>query len=325
MSQKLARAFVSEAISNSHAGIKACWLIVFSAGTYAALSTMKDVLIQMGQFHGTVSADKQITQHPFICFVLFAVFVITFLRFYIGGVRVFDIRYSEIFKLINAESNDSNDMAGFKGFVDNSDTFKLVSAAPHDSKEIADFKVLLANSAVFKLENTQSLENSNIKRFKELVANSDKNIYKYEVVILTFQTLIVVFLAFQIGDWLNFAEVYAFLLTWNVIYLIFNYSRSKAVLKKMFEDIFSDAAKGPAVSAMFPMRASLIWILNNTVCVLALSAIFYFCLPSVSNFHGALVCVCVSLNCIADFFIFARDFYFPRFGEFLEVTMPSSS
>jgi hypothetical protein len=106
MSQKLARAFASEAISNSHAGIKACWMIVFSAGTFAALSTMKDVLIQAHWFNGTVPPDKYIDQNLWICPLLFMVFVGTFLRFHIGGVRVFDIRYSEIFKLVNIELSE---------------------------------------------------------------------------------------------------------------------------------------------------------------------------------------------------------------------------
>jgi hypothetical protein len=205
MSQKLARAFASEAISNSHAGIKGCWMIVFSAGTFAALSTMKDVLIQVHWFNGTVPPDKHIDQHPLICFLLFVVFVLTFLRFYIGGVRVFDIRYSEIFRLVNTELSEKlKDTSGFEQFARDSETFRLLNTEdPKDSKDLAEFKKSVANGDIFKQTNTESAED----RFKQLVANSDQTVYKFEVVTLTFQSLIVVFLAFQIGDWLNFAEV----------------------------------------------------------------------------------------------------------------------
>ncbi|HEY0330170.1 MAG TPA: hypothetical protein VGC77_13850 [Rhodopseudomonas sp.] len=273
MSQKLARAFVSDAISNSHAAIKACWLIVFSAGTFAALSTLNTVLIQMDWLNGVVSPQNRITEHPLICFILFVVFVLTFLRFYIGDVRIFDIRYTEIFKLVNLSIDLSDD--------------------PND-----------------------------FSKFKKLVLNSDRNLYKFEVVILTFQTLIIVFLAFQISNWLNFARVYSFLMVWNVVYLIFNYFRSRAVVSPVFLELFPNASNLPTIAAMFPMQASLIWIVNNFIAAVVLSpSIFYSSTGSAPSAFAAVVCICVLGNCLIDFFL-ARDFYFPRFTEFLNIMVP---
>jgi hypothetical protein len=331
VSQKLARAFVSEAISNSHAGIKACWLIVFSAGTYAALSTMKDVFIQMKLFHTTVSPDKQVVidQDPAICFVLFAVFVLTFLRFYIGGVRVFDIRYSEIFKLVNtAMSDNSNDMASLRKLVRQSEIFQLVTTErQEDSDDLGSFKKRLASSDIFKPADNVSLEDQkDMDRFKRLVENSDKTIYKFEVVLLTFQTLIVVFLAFQIGAWQNFAKVYAFLLLWNVIYLGFNYVWSGVVIRPIFEEIFPATGNIGSVAAMFPMRASLVWIGNNLVCMFILLDVIFYSYPFIvdrPDVYAVFVCIVLSLNCAFDF-ILARDFYFPQFCEFLDTTIPTS-
>jgi hypothetical protein len=332
MSQKLARAFVSEAISNSHAGIKACWLIVFSAGTFAALSTMKDALIQLEWLRGTVPVDKQIAQYPVICFLLFAAFVLTFLRFYIGGVRVFDIRYSEIFKLVNNEiSGDSERLLDFKNFVRASEAQKLLTATEADSREITDFKKLVVDSDVFRPLNVDMLQGSqSITRFRELVTNSDNNLYKFEIFILAFQTLFVVFLAFQIGDWLNFAKVYAVLLICNLIYLTLNYKLSAVVISPIFNQIFSAAENIPAISAMFPMKASASWIKNNlaTLAVLlVIFGVFHFCPMKAeqSNGWGFCISMIVLVNCAVDF-VLARDFYFPQFGDFLDaIAEPSES
>jgi hypothetical protein len=329
MSQNLARAFVSEAISNSHAGIKACWLIVFSAGTYAALSTMKDVLIQMGWFNTTVPIERRIVldQPAAVCFVLFVVFVATFLRFYIGGVRVFDIRYSEFFKLVNMEmSENANEAASFQKLFRESEFSRLLSPdATTDSDEIAKLKKALRESDIFR--SASAAARNDLSRFKRLVKNSDQSLFKFEVVVLTFQTLIVVFLAFQIGSWLNFTKVYAFLLLWNVIYLSFNYVWSGVVIRPIFEEIFPATRNITSVSSMFPMRASLIWIANNLVCLLILIDVLFFSDPFIterSDLYAAFVCVVLSLNCMFDFTV-ARDFYFPQFHEFLEVAIPASS
>ncbi len=293
---------------------------------------MKDVLIQMEWFDTTVPADRRIIvdQHPAVCLVLFVVFVATFLRFYIGGVRVFDIRYSEIFKLVNMEMSENvNEAARFRKFLGESALLRLLRSDPAtDSDDVATFKKTLRESGAFRIIAAAALEDRNdFSRFKRLVKNSDQNLYKFEVVVLTFQTLIVVFLAFQIGNWLNFTKVYAFLLLWNVIYLSFNYVWSGAVVRPIFQEIFPATRNMKAVSAMFPMRASLVWIGNNLVCLFILLDVLFLSNPFIANrseVYAVFVCVVLSLNCMFDFTI-ARDFYFPQFSEFLEVALSSSA
>jgi hypothetical protein len=273
MTQKVARMFVSEAIANSHAAIKACWLIVFSAGTFAALSTINSMLLQYGLLRGVPPASAVPIAHPGICTALFAVFVLTFLRFYVGDVRIFDIRYSEVFKLANSSIDHISDRA-------------------------------------------------DISRFTKLVANSDRNLYKFEIVLLTFQTLIIVFLAFQISDWENFARAYTFLMVWNIAYLVLANLQSQLVIRPFFYEIFPGTEDIASIQAMFPMKASRIWIYNNSVAVVVLVCLMLASdrMPEKEHFFGWCATITLLANCFFDGYL-ARDFYFPRFSEFLEKTI----
>jgi hypothetical protein len=101
--------FANDAINNSHVAIKNCWLIFFSAATFHILSTIRHSFACAELFVPTfvtscIGGDAQYyTIHSVENLLYFTVYLLTFFRFYVGDVRIFDIRYSEMFKI--AERN----------------------------------------------------------------------------------------------------------------------------------------------------------------------------------------------------------------------------
>ena len=272
---KLMRKYISESISNSHGGIKSCWLIMFSAGTMAALTRINASL----QCHhwlrtATVAQDCQYYNLPMaFYFMTFIIFFLTFARFYVGDVRIFDIRYTEIFRLVNDE----------------------IDSMP---------------------------ETASREKFQILLAHSDRSLFKYEIIYLLFQTLVVVFLAHQVDDVDNFVVVYICLMFANSAWLSLMNLGIDPVTYGIVKGVFGRRQPHDSFGAAFPRSAAWVWIKNNVVHGVALTALaianaqFPRALGAVqeSAYYGLCLALCAS-NCLADFW-FARGFYFPKFATF---------
>lgn len=94
-----------EATANSHNAVKSSWLVLFSGGAVIVLSAFHSELKCFAPIIGAnTTADSMCRNQP-SSFDLTTttlasfIYVLTFIRFYIGDIRLFDIRYSEIFKL----------------------------------------------------------------------------------------------------------------------------------------------------------------------------------------------------------------------------------
>jgi hypothetical protein len=108
--KKLFRLAAVEAIKNSHNAVKACWAILFTGGTFALLNSFDHVVeckvgFQSARVPAATGFDcKQLEYLDGLQFLIYLgliiVYVLTFYRFYVGNIRVFDIRYDEAFKFV---------------------------------------------------------------------------------------------------------------------------------------------------------------------------------------------------------------------------------
>jgi len=252
---------------------------MFTAGIFAALSTLNSILRCDGIL-GQMAPLKCNFHEPLLNYCLaFVIFFLTFARFYLGDVRLFDTRYSEVYKLVNEEIDAH-------GGTDDSD------------------------------------------RFSKILAHSDRNMLKFEGIWLIFQTLIVVFLAYQIDVPSNFVGVYITLLICNSVWLIIMNRVMEPTTSHAINDIFPFAKKeSRGFRARFPRVASNIWTINNLFHAGALLFVIY-CGVGFLNSKGysfyanelagntPLTCLVICLsNCVIDFLL-ARNLYFPRFSQF---------
>src|SRR5208282_528469 len=104
---KLARSYIAEAIKNAHSAIRTSWTIMFTAGTFGAVSTMSSVLrckrnlyIPWITDYPVAKSSCHFNDHLVNYVLCFIVYFLTFARFYLGDCRIFDIKYSELFQLV---------------------------------------------------------------------------------------------------------------------------------------------------------------------------------------------------------------------------------
>jgi hypothetical protein len=148
------RSFAEEATKNSHATIKQVWTILFTGGTFALLQSFDRLVISFEDiFDGSLDpiqpqsrCDRLGTdlsamacwgeRHAIelstliVSLLLFVVYLLTFYRFYVGNIRVFDMKYDEIFKFIGSRYKPENWHNG----------------KPDNSKKNADYQKLLEYS-----------------------------------------------------------------------------------------------------------------------------------------------------------------------------------
>jgi hypothetical protein len=297
---QLVRTYISNSIANSHSAIKNCWLIMFSAGTFAALSALNITLRCDGYLSGPPTicpTAPAIWNNPVLnsLFGIF-IFVLTFARFYLGDVRIFDEKYSEIYSLVV-------------------ETIK----ARQDPLPVEEEK--------------KELLNESLDLFLRLLRYNDARLLKFEGIWLIFQTLIIVFLAFQINDPYNFFTVYGVLLLSNSIWLILTNVFVSSTITEINQKIFYFHSRDKSFSGKFPRLASLRWATNNLIHCAGLCIVVYFShrwyAPLRPSSYALLIwgyLICVS-NCIVDFVV-TRDFYFPKFYDFYKgyesSTMPAA-
>jgi hypothetical protein len=263
---------------------------MFSAGTFAALSALNITLRCDGYLVGLPAAcpsgpalwDSTVLDSLLGIFI----FVLTFARFYLGDVRIFDEKYSEVYSLVLETIKARQD------------------PLPVDPEQ----KKLLK----------QSLE-----LFLRLLRYNDARLLKFEGIWLIFQTLIIVFLAFQINDPYNFFTIYGVLLLLNSVWLILTNVFVSSTITQINQEIFYFHARDSSFAGRFPRVASLRWAINNLLHCAALCVVVYMSHRSIQHptvgsqpydllIWGYAICV---LNCVVDFVV-TRDFYFPKFHDF---------
>lgn len=148
------RKFAEDATKNSHATIKQVWAILFTGGTFALLHSF-DALIDCtftALPPGLPIDYPSIDDHNYcillhhnclffaLSFVLFIVYLATFYRFYVGNIRVFDMKYDEVFKFVN-NLHDKKNWKDRKG------------APPpiEDYQELLNYSTRLSKSETFQL------------------------------------------------------------------------------------------------------------------------------------------------------------------------------
>jgi hypothetical protein len=108
------RKVAGTAIENSHAAIKQVWVVLFAAGTYVLIKSFDDLMGCMKSPTDACNSSTFLKDNlvhwkvwlsvPTLDFVLlislYIIYVLTFYRFYVGNIRVFDIRYIEIGKFV---------------------------------------------------------------------------------------------------------------------------------------------------------------------------------------------------------------------------------
>jgi hypothetical protein len=283
------RKYIARSIGNSHAAAKSCWVIMFSAGTFAALSALNLALRCDGLFNGSTVVACPNPSDSFLLFktsVSLFIFVLTFSRFYLGDVRVFDEKYSEVHELVRDKID-----AG-------------------DKSREQDGGAELKNALLL---------------FSKLLSYNDTTWLKFESVWLIFQTMIIVFLAFQLAEATNFLIVYATLLVCNSIWLTATNVLVEHTISDAHREVFDFYRGDRGFMARYPHLASWRWTINNMFHFIALVLIILIQHGAIgSTFIGITVSeetlmvagyvVCIS-NCVIDFTI-TRDFYFPKFSEF---------
>src|SRR6202035_4043667 len=111
MRKEIFRKTAGTAIENSHVAIKQVWVVLFAGGTFALINSFDTLLGCAGIFDqrannlcgGFPSKDK-LAFWLLVSFYL--VYIMTFYRFYVGNIRVFDMRYIEVGKFISLLSEE---------------------------------------------------------------------------------------------------------------------------------------------------------------------------------------------------------------------------
>jgi len=133
--EKIFRKAASTAIENSHTAIKQVWVALFAGGTFAFIQSFDTLmgctrfpLFQQRHDRCTPFIDPN-NAHLFwwnllIVGTFYVVYLLTFYRFYVGNIRVFDMRYVEIVKFValaaEAQTDDENrnDYARLFDYID---------------------------------------------------------------------------------------------------------------------------------------------------------------------------------------------------------------
>jgi hypothetical protein len=108
------RKFAEEATKNSHTAIKQVWAALFTGGTFALLHQFDRWVKWLERVFSLLAAHAPPAELLFeiqalaLSLLLFVVYLLTFYRFYVGNIRVFDMKYDEVFKFISALHDDKN-------------------------------------------------------------------------------------------------------------------------------------------------------------------------------------------------------------------------
>jgi hypothetical protein len=285
---KLARSYIAEAIKNAHSAIRTSWTIMFTAGTFGAVSTLSAVLRCKRNLYIPPITDYPIPKSSchfndrLINYILcFVVYFLTFARFYLGDCRMFDIKYSELFQLVLNEIS----LKSGKGAED-----RFQDIMRYNDRKFFKFEFLWL-------------------MFQALI-----------VILLAFQIdnaefFVEVYIVLLLGNcaWLYFSIVRSKAIITETV---------SAVLPHMHREMSDRSRISPKLR--LPLAAGLVWIWNNLGHAVILLIVVVFTpylgksielvgmqLSVWPNSMTIAVFVCLS-NCLLDFKL-SHNFYFPKF------------
>lgn len=294
------RSFAEEATKNSHNTIKAVWTILFTGGTFALLHSFDEWLIS---FENNIWPDGSIDPRhggwfelhgmelltAIISLLLFAVYLLTFYRFYVGNIRVFDMKYDEVFKFINSLHKSEN----WEGI-------------PHETTKE-------------EKEKTKNLDYQDLLDYTTSLSGP-------EIFILMVNTLVIVYLTVLPLNPLKFLVVYWILLVLDMAWILIGKKSTHFFETRLFE-VLRDKLSNPKAASMprFPRYATVRWNWINLAfaifigIVLAIYLVDAICSSSVGlDWHKngllALAALLALANCIIDL-VWTWDFYNPKFSD----------
>jgi hypothetical protein len=296
------RKFAREATKNSHAAIKGCWMILFTGGTLALLRSFDELieckfpLLKSGL--SGIHCNQSIDNFSFfLSLSLFIVYILTFYRFYVGNIRVFDIRYDEVFKFIDSLHDEKNQQ----------------NIDQRDPAETLDYHNLLHYSdSLIKRESIYLIVPTLIIVYLTV---TPLNPFKFLCVYLLLLLLDIVWLI------------------WNLRFLAdAQHDHTEYLIARFFE-VFPEL-KETGFDKTFPKRASRTWSINNScfaIIILAILIAYFFDFricsdwTDISNrqFLLAAGALAALANCILDLLL-TWKFYNPKFGEAQDIVVRKS-
>jgi hypothetical protein len=135
--------FARKATGKSHEALKNCWVILFAGGTFALIHSFDDFIncsffswsLPQGYAtsHPFCSDIKPYNYYFFLSLLLFFVYGLTFYRFYVGNIRMFDIIYNEVFEFFDnlekIKSVDRLKLLEYSGSLMKGESFFLILTA----------------------------------------------------------------------------------------------------------------------------------------------------------------------------------------------------
>jgi len=338
------RKVAGTAIENSHAAIKQVWVALFAGGTFQLIRSF-DLLLGCIRGYDTTYPGLKVCEISFLAdktnywlclllFPLYGVYILSFYRYYVGNIRIFDMRYIEVgrFVALLAEKIDSH--AG-----------KAATSAPDDRAR------LFADAAANK--------DQLYEKFFEY--NEQQNRFR-DSMLLMIKTLVIVGLTVEINSPTIFVSIYVFLLAFDLAWMTWSRLRQQwrdcsalqnasvhwtntcrwlagnpFFVQIYFERLGLDAAIGhePDIDTLrrrlteiFPSRAIKTWTWINAISLLMLVVIILllFQWPSLSGNMLppealiALAEIVMLWNCVQDLYS-TWGFYNPSFTSAHDVLL----
>jgi hypothetical protein len=303
--KKLFRKVAGEAIRNSHIAIKNCWMILFTGGTVALLNQFDRLTgcVFTGARHVNHCSDIHLnsTMSTFSHWYFVAlysslifVYFLTFYRFYVGNVRVFDIRYDEVFKFITSLSD------------------KDIRPNVDPNSEDAEYQALFSYSDVWIK-----------KESVVLMLQTFLVIYLALLILHPLKFMLVYLLVLFVDCWW---------IAWSAFSAKGKNNLQTLFSEKFFEIFGELKERKETINKMFPSGAMSVWHKNNSIFAIillplvALSLLVDVDADAVKYISSvapkdvvvevlfALGAISMLANCAADLWR-ARTFYSPLFGE----------
>jgi hypothetical protein len=331
------RKFAQRATKNSHNALKTCWTILFTGGTFALLHSFDDLIDCKLYLDYKAAAELADNSHCgdiyssasyfWLSALLLFVYVLTFYRFYVGNIRVFDMIYDEVFEFV---------------------------ASLHE-KEVQDAKD--NKKGVAGDASLRELREMHDREYQRLLTYSD-SLMKWESIYLIMTVLMIVYLTVGPLFPLKFLIVYFALLVadivWSADYLwsvadiawrrvgavatrlgwwatpadydkVPNAKQARAYFKDRVFEMFPKL-ENTGFERMFPSYAMRVWHYNNLWCLYYLG-LFLGCYLLVDCALKAPVdragvqlsilwCAAIAavVNCVVDLWL-TQDFYHPKFSK----------
>jgi hypothetical protein len=314
------RKFARKATEKSHAVLKSCWMILFTGGTFALLHSFDDLIDC--KFYSTYTASELadnnhcrdiFASNSYFCLsvLLFIVYILTFYRFYVGNIRVFDMIYDEVFEFVDSLYDEKNLKSGR-------------TAPPAEYKDKEYENLLRYSDNIIKWESFFLILTALIVVYLTV---TPLNPLKFLIVYFALLVADIFWLATD-GIWVKYGAPRQF-----------DVSEARKFFKEKFKSVFE--GPGEECEKMFPSYALMVWKRNNIwsatlilIILVMYSAIHFYYLPpptdvspllqkeSVELFALWLGAIAAFANCWVDLKK-AWAFYHPTFSGAYERLLES--